>query len=476
MTLPFHPYADLFPLIEGEEFLSLVADLKTNGLLERIVILDGMILDGRNRYRAAIAAGLIREDDGPDHGKHFVDLLAAGGGEVDPLAFVFSKNIHRRHLSISQRAYAMAEYETLRHGGARKPAEQDAMLRLEPIAPEPKTRANLAQIGQVSERSITTAAVVRDHAIDDVKMAVKSGAVTVSTAEKIARLPEQEQPAELAKVLPSGNRTIMASRQEPGDSLDYFPTPPWATRALMEHVLPQLGIHDIGQVWEPACGEGHMSAVLEEYASTIATDIFDYSSDLRMPPSWWRTLDFLCETETTPAVDWIITNPPFAPAEDFALRALKLASAGVAFFVRWQWIESVGRYQRLFNPYPPTLVCPFAERVPICKGQWDPDGSTATAYCWIVWHKPLSSARLSTRLFWIPPGQREALTRPDDAERFTAHPVVKKLRAPSVDPPQQDSAMTDDRTQDRSPLVIQTNRDDGLTIPDFLKRTLGERV
>jgi hypothetical protein len=49
-----------------------------------------------------------------------------------------------------------------------------------------------------------------------------------------------------------------------------------------------------------------------------------------------------------------------------------------------------------------------------------------TAYCWVVWHQPLSLAKASTRLFWIPPGQREALTRPDDAERFTAHPVIKR--------------------------------------------------
>jgi hypothetical protein len=57
-ALPFHPLADLFPLMEGREFDELAADIKVNGLHECIVLLDDQILDGRNRYRACIAAGV----------------------------------------------------------------------------------------------------------------------------------------------------------------------------------------------------------------------------------------------------------------------------------------------------------------------------------------------------------------------------------------------------------------------------------
>jgi len=61
------------------------------------------------------------------------------------------------------------------------------------------------------------------------------------------------------------------------------------------------------------------------------------------------------------------------------------------------------------------------------KGEWDPEGDTLTAYCWVVWIKGDRLINGDTLLMWIPPGQRVALTRPDDIERFTAHPV----RAPN---------------------------------------------
>ena len=68
----------------------------------------------------------------------------------------------------------------------------------------------------------------------------------------------------------------------------------------------------------------------------------------------------------------------------------------------------------------------FSERVPMVKGRWDPDGSTATSYAWFVWHlnRPDDSP---TTLDWIPPRHRELLTRPDDAARFAAPDVAGSL-------------------------------------------------
>jgi ParB-like chromosome segregation protein Spo0J len=96
-ALEFHPLANIFPLLEGEEFDALVADVKANGLCEKIFLYDGMILDGRNRYRACIEAGIEPDCyELPD------------GDESEILAFVVSKNIHRRHLTAEQKRNLIA--------------------------------------------------------------------------------------------------------------------------------------------------------------------------------------------------------------------------------------------------------------------------------------------------------------------------------------------------------------------------------
>jgi hypothetical protein len=121
-----------------------------------------------------------------------------------------------------------------------------------------------------------------------------------------------------------GSTAVMARRREPPGALDYFPTPPWATRALFRHVLPAIGTDAISNVWEPACGEGHMAAVIAEFvgSSVTASDIFNYSYGIT-PVDFLNDPHLLC-----PA--WIITNPPFSTACEFTLRALDLATEGVA--------------------------------------------------------------------------------------------------------------------------------------------------
>ena len=210
---------------------------------------------------------------------------------------------------------------------------------------------------------------------------------------------------------PKGFTAVMAQRREPPDALDYFPTPLWSTRALFRHVLPAVGVDAISSAWEPACGEGHMAAVITEFAcaSVTASDIFQYGYGT-------APHDFVNDDPLT-RPDWIITNPPFSIACEFTLRALDLANEGVAMLVRTQWIEGVGRYEKLFRDRPPTVYAPFVERVPMVKGRWDPDASTATSYAWFVWR---TGAGGSPRIFWIPPGCRVALTCPDDRQRFAA--------------------------------------------------------
>lgn len=200
---------------------------------------------------------------------------------------------------------------------------------------------------------------------------------------------------------------VMARRKEAPDSLDYFPTPPWATRALCEY-LRQVDPHlDAKRAWEPACGEGHMARPLSEYFSLV------YSSDAH-PYGFGALRDFLFPGDE-PAFDWIITNPPFRLAEQFAQTAIDRAAEGVALLVRTAFLEGMGRYSQLFSKRKPSAILQFTERVAMVKGRIDEDASSATAYCWIVWrcrpHKP--DAANMPMFVWIPPCRR-TLEKPGD--------------------------------------------------------------
>jgi hypothetical protein len=200
---------------------------------------------------------------------------------------------------------------------------------------------------------------------------------------------------------------VMQQRAEPHDSLDDFPTPPWATRALCKHVL--RGYVPFGEqgAWEPACNRGHMALPLKEYfRSVYSSDIFDYG---------WKgqqeTCDFLFPSITVEC-DWIITNPPFRLAEQFILKARTIARRGVAVLVRSAFLEGIGRYNSLFKESAPAIIAQFVERVVMVKGRLDPVGSTATSYCWLVWFQPPHVSRVS-QTHWIPPCRKQ-LEREDD--------------------------------------------------------------
>ena len=79
--------------------------------------------------------------------------------------------------------------------------------------------------------------------------------------------------------------------------------------------------------------------------------------------------DFLRSGLQDNSFDWGITNPPFKIAEDFIFESLRVARVGVAMLVRTVFIESVGRYDRLFSQNPPTYFAQYVERVAMVKGE-----------------------------------------------------------------------------------------------------------
>jgi hypothetical protein len=180
---------------------------------------------------------------------------------------------------------------------------------------------------------------------------------------------------------------------------DFYPTPAWAVMALVENEKFD------GDIWECACGDGEMSAVLQ----TTGNDV--YSSDLYNRGYGDSGLDFLKSSRTA---DNIVTNPPFNSAEDFVLQAGKLARKKYAFLLRLAFLEGGSRQKRIFNITPPSRVWVFSERITFYPRDAEVKGSGTTAYAWFVWDKSHTG---QTELKWLPLGYKGKTIRtsmPDD--------------------------------------------------------------
>ena len=139
--MQYHKFANLFSLIEGDEFEQLKQDIQKNGQLEPVWLYEGQILDGRNRYRACASLGIE------------VETREYKGDE--PLSFVLSLNLRRRHLSASQKAILALEVLPLfearakeRQGNRNDLIEDDNIQTLvsECLEPQPQARDHVAAI------------------------------------------------------------------------------------------------------------------------------------------------------------------------------------------------------------------------------------------------------------------------------------------------------------------------------------------
>lgn len=252
----------------------------------------------------------------------------------------------------------------------------------------------------------------------------------------------------------SGQNTssaVMQQRKEARDSLDFFPTPPWATRALCER-LERLGFDlSVQTAWDPACGAGDMQRALSDhFGQALASDVHDYGDDWRGAGGLYGVCDYLIPAARPDwlrraRVDWIVTNPPFRMAQEFVGQALNDARHGVAMLVRTAFLEGQERYRRLFQFHRPWLILQFSERVVMAGGRLrDPDlpyldpasgtvkrPSTATAYAWVVWRPCLWT--VGTDFDWIDPDARARLTRPGDYPSLPPEERVGPVEAGGLD-------------------------------------------
>jgi len=175
-----HPYAELFPMMGQKELASLAKDIAENGQRDAIVLdEDDLILDGRNRLKACAMAEV----------EPWIESFRGG----NKLAFVISKNMERRHLDDSQRALIAARIETAKHGAPEGNSRAAKTEMQNCISESQVTRAEAAEMMNVSPRLVASAHKVEESGADELRAAVASGEVSVSDAAAIVDQPKSVQ-------------------------------------------------------------------------------------------------------------------------------------------------------------------------------------------------------------------------------------------------------------------------------------------
>lgn len=197
-----HPAAQVFPMMSDEELAVLSGDIRDNDQREPIILIkldDGTsaILDGRNRFLACAQAGVTPEFDWYE-------------GD-DPIGYVLSLNLHRRHLNESQRGVVGAKLKYLYEADAEKrrlanlkqnqadDAEGDRAGRSAHSGPG-RARDQAADAVNVGSRTVGKAEKVLENGVPELIEMVEQGRIRVELAEKLAARPPEEQRKVIAKI------------------------------------------------------------------------------------------------------------------------------------------------------------------------------------------------------------------------------------------------------------------------------------
>lgn len=178
---------------------------------------------------------------------------------------------------------------------------------------------------------------------------------------------------------------------EPRQVRDYYATDPVALEKFLQAFEEDRNRLHLN-IWEPACGEGNLSKVLQDRGHTMrCSDIHDYGQD--------EVGDFLRD-----AGDWdgdILTNPPYNKAKEFVQHGIaKIPEGGqVVMLLRIQFLESKGRYE-WFKNNPPKWIYVHSSRIKIWKNNDSVKypGTQPLCYAWYVWEKGYTG---NTQLRWI---------------------------------------------------------------------------
>ena len=204
---PAHPYAELFPLHnEGPEFFAFSDDIKEHGQREKIVMFDDKVLDGRRRERACRRAGVEPK------------YTEFKGTEEQALAFVISKNLHRRHLGEGERALIAGRIITAKKGRPTVYEKTDNSA-VGAIIEKPLTVGKAAEMLNVSDDDAKKGKKIVEKGTEELQKAVADGTLSVTDAAKVASEPAKVQDAAVKKVRGKKAKTAAAA-VEPDDEDD----------------------------------------------------------------------------------------------------------------------------------------------------------------------------------------------------------------------------------------------------------------
>jgi hypothetical protein len=238
-TLTQHPIATIIPAPTADEFDEILADIKAHGLLQPIVLFEGMVLEGWTRFRCCQRLG--------------ISLRTEPFTGIDPRAYVISLNVKRRHLTPSQRAAIVADLATFSHGGDRSNGSRD---------PSAKTIAEVAREAQISPATMKRFRYVREHGTPKEIAAVKAGTMTVTEATQAIRDREARESAQTTALVPTTKPapaytkppTPLVPPTKPAPAYEKPPTPlvPERTRAdaAARMVVDQAERFDEALRWE----------------------------------------------------------------------------------------------------------------------------------------------------------------------------------------------------------------------------------
>ena len=186
----------------------------------------------------------------------------------------------------------------------------------------------------------------------------------------------------MRKKTETGMRIVGYNHRGNREKNDFYATPAKTTIALLDVEVFS------DNVWEPCCGQGHISKLLKDNGHTVlSTDLVDRGYGI-------GNVDFLTETQRS---DNIITNPPYKNALAFAEHAVDLAYEKVALLLKLSFLEGVQR-KAFFEKHPPTTVHVFSQRQSLMKNG-EPYVGGMMALAWFVWD--LQSLTTETKVNWL---------------------------------------------------------------------------